>query len=121
MIVVLDIQAQTCTVTREESDPRFDPTYRKGTWGNGESRLLYHVKKELEKQGHDLVKKRMWKDGHMYGAEETQYLRTRNKKCKRPHFYVYDREWAVRNSAEEFNKLGTVVFGVATDIFDVED
>lgn len=119
MQVVLDIDNHTCTVTREKGDPRFDPKYRDGSWGNGESRLLHHVKLALIEQGHDVIKKRMWKDGHMYGDERTQYIRTRNKRCKKPHFYVYDANWAVRNSAEDFNTEGKVVFLVVTDVFNV--
>ena len=112
MKVVLDTKTHTCTVTREASDPK----YRDGGWGNAESRLLYHVQQELKKQGHDIIKKRMWKDGHLMDDLQ-QYLRTRNAKSKRPHVYVWDTEWAISSSADEFNTNGTVTFKVETNVF----
>ena len=97
-----------CIVKRQPGDPK----YRDGGWGTGESRLLYHVKKILnERHGCKLIKKRMQADGHMYGDEKTQYLRSKNPRDKTV-MCIYDNEYAIRNSAEDFNKLGRVVFRV---------
>lgn len=65
-----------------------------------ESFLLHLIKKELIKQGHDVIKKRMWKDGHLYGDTQTQYIRTRNKKTG---FMVYDGNYALRFMYEDYN------------------
>ena len=47
------------TIQREPGDPKF--------YGDraaaGESALLYYLKKHLNSQGYDLIKKRMQKDG----------------------------------------------------------
>lgn len=56
----------SCTVEREEGDDKY----------YSDSVLLHHVKKELIRQGYDVIKKRMWKDGHLVSDTE-QYIRER--------------------------------------------
>ena len=68
-----------------------------------ESLLLHRVKLELIRQGHNVIKKRMWKDGHMYGDDTTQYIRERAWK-----FAVYDGEYALRRLYEPYNDDGRV-------------
>ena len=114
MKVHLSFSTKECYVWREKGDPKF----RDSGWGSGESRLLYHVQQILKKEGHDLIKKRMHKDGHMYGDEKMQYLRTRSPKSARPHIYIYDAEWQLRNSATDFNENGEVTFRMETEVFD---
>lgn len=82
-----------------------------------ESRLLHLIKRELIKQGYDVIKKRMWKDGHMYGDETTQYIRTRSRKMDRDSFHIYDGGYALRLLYEPYNKGGFVELGVGYDIF----
>lgn len=107
------IEGSMCTVVREPTDPVF----RDGGWGSGESTLLYHVKKELIKQGYDLIKKHMWRDGHMV-ADHCQYLRTRKPTgIPSKDIYVYDGDYMLRNIAEDFNTEGKVVYSVFTDVF----
>ena len=48
-------------ITKEKGDPK----YRDGGYADGESTLLYNLKKHLNKMGYDLIKKRMHKDGHL--------------------------------------------------------
>ena len=86
----------TCTVTRETSDPKY----------YSESRLLYHVKLALIAQGYDVIKKRMWRDGHMVD-DTCQYIRDR-----KGAFAVWDDQYALRFTYEDFNK-GSVVYNVA--------
>jgi hypothetical protein len=114
MTVVIDIEAGTLTATKEKGDPKF----KDSGWGSGESRLLHHIKLALIEQGHDVIKKRMWKDGHLYGDEQTQYIRTRSKKSPKPHIYIYDHRYALRNSAEDFNKDGQVTLRVTSEVFE---
>lgn len=105
----------TLIVTRELGDPKF---YNSG-WGSGDSRLLYHIQKYLNARGADLVKVRMWKDGHLYGDDTTQYLRPRNmKKPKGLCVYIYDPYYAVRSAAEEWNKAGYVCLIVDSAFLD---
>ena len=73
----VELLENSCKITREVGDKKL--------YGmSGESLLLYKIKKELIKQGYDVIKKRMWKDGHMYGNDEMQYIRSRNLSKKIP-------------------------------------
>jgi hypothetical protein len=96
----VELNQLTCTVQREQGDPKL----RDGSWGDAESLLLYRVKKALNAQGYDLIKKRMWRDGHL--VDENQlYLRDRKWR-----FAIYDLSWAIRNSATTYNDGEVVSF-----------
>jgi hypothetical protein len=85
-------------VTKEKGDPVF----RNSGWALAESTFLYHVKKELEKQGYDCIKKRMSSDGHMMDDEQ-QYIRDRKWK-----WYIYNGRYATFDAGMEFNERGVV-------------
>ena len=98
----VELTENTCIVTREDGDRKF----YNGSWGDGESQLLHNVKKVLNEQGYDFIKKRMWRDGHLVD-EHQQYLRERNTKgrclsIRNGNFYIeganvpYNREGVVR-------------------------
>ena len=106
------IEGLHCIVTKEPGDPVF----RNSGWASAESTFLYHVKKALIAQGHDVIKKRMWKDGHMMD-ERQQYIRTRSRRSPKPHLYIWNDSWAVYDAGREFNYAGEVVLAVATDVF----
>jgi hypothetical protein len=89
----VELQKSHCIITREEGDPKI----------YNESLLLYKVKQELIKQGYDVIKKRMWKDGHLYGDETLQYIRMRNYKDEKNFFQIYDNFYAVRAMTKEYN------------------
>ena len=98
-----------CVVTKEEGDHKF---YGK-LYAKGESALLYHIKKELNKQGFDFIKKRMWKDGHMVDDLQ-QYLRERKfKKVKEGYtcLAIFNSDWAIRGAEEAFNN-GEIILTV---------
>jgi hypothetical protein len=102
------LEENTCTVTREEGDPKFYGV--KG--GAGESRLLHRVKQVLNArtEGPVFIKKLMWKDGHM--VDDLQhYLRTR----KPPYIYIYNGSWAIEGAEADYNKDGQVTLIVARD------
>jgi len=101
-----------CIVERGPTDPKFYGIVNAA----GESRFLYHLKNHLNKQGYDLIKKRMHKDGHL-GDKMQQYLRTRSKKSKFPHICLYNNHWAINGLDEDFNK-GEAVLSVEYNIFD---
>lgn len=111
MKVELDFDGHCCVVTREDGDPKFYGARNAA----GESRLLYHVVQELRRQGHDVIKKRMWKDGHMVDDMQ-QYVRSRNKRCS-PNFAVWNGSWAIRGAEEDFNSEGKVVLNLTHPIF----
>lgn len=96
----------SCRVTREEGDPKFYGRLRAA----GESRFLYHLKKELNSMGYDFIKKRIQKDGHMVGDEYQQYLRARRpERLKEGGIYcILNDSYAIRGAEEDFNKLGEV-------------
>lgn len=62
-----------------------------------ESLLFYRVKKVLIEQGHDVIKKRPDKDGHLFSAP--YYIRQR-----KGDWCVYDDQYAIRDPARELNK-----------------
>jgi len=66
-----------------------------------ESLLMHHIKKELIKQGHDVIKKLMWKDGHMM-SDLQYYLRSRKIKSN-DAFMLYDGKWMIRKTQDDYN------------------
>ena len=91
------INNNTVSVNRTDDKERF----------YNESQLLYQIKNELIKQGYDVIKKRMWKDGHLMGNDDTQYIRERNYK-----FAIYDGEYQIRFLHKDFNKDGYVTLSI---------
>jgi hypothetical protein len=89
----VEIIGNVCKVTREATDKKL----------YNESLLLHKVKLELIKQGYDVIKKRMWKDGHLMGDDTTQYIRSRNPKAEN-FMMIYDGNWAIRANFEAYNK-----------------
>ncbi len=99
----------TCVVTREDGDPTFH-----GVRGaRGESTLLHHVKLKLIEQGYDVIKKRMWKDGHMVD-ELQQYIRTRN--TKEGSFAIFNNYWSIHGAEKPYNTAGQVELMVVRDL-----
>lgn len=82
----------------------------------GESRLLYHVKQKLNDAGCDLVKKRMWKDGHLVGDQQ-QYLRVRKMSTDTPHVFIHNGYWQVEGAEVDFNERGETCLQVTMDVF----
>ena len=97
----VELGEYTCVVTKEQSDPQYPHT------AAGESRLLHHIKQALQAQGHDVIKKRMWRDGHLVDDLQ-QYIRTRKPPLEGKEdpakFFIYDPGWNTRFGTEEFNK-----------------
>lgn len=104
MKVILNIKEKNCQVIKEQGDPR----YTHGGWGDAESRFLYHVLKALKAQGYDVIKKRMWRDGHMVDSTQ-QYIRTREfldtPKDAEGEFAIHSQGYALYDLGEEFNAL----------------
>jgi hypothetical protein len=108
----LEFKGNTLHVTREENDPKYYGDHN----GKGESHLLHAIKNELNKQGYDLIKKRMGKDGHLVDDLQ-QYLRTRKKGAGIADIYIYSGFWALRGANEDFNN-GEVSLNVDYNVFD---
>ena len=72
--MILEFKGNALIVKREPTDKKYYGNHNAA----GESNLLHAIKNELNKQGYDLIKKRMWKDGHLVDDMQ-QYLRTRKK------------------------------------------
>jgi len=109
------INENTCRITKEKGDP----TYTTSEWGTAESRLLYHVKNQLNEDGYDLIKKRAHKDGHLMD-EDQLYLRTRSPKSKGPAVYIYNNVFATSDAGREYSKKGVVDLFVERDVFKSE-
>lgn len=110
----IQVLEHVCIVTKEPGDPRFSGVVNAA----GESRLLYHIKKILNNRGYDLIKKRMWKDGHLVDDLQ-QYLRTRKPTGNGIHdIYIYNPLWSVSGADEILNERGVVHLTVVRNIFD---
>jgi hypothetical protein len=114
--MIVSIVGRTCYIYKQDGDPVFRPTQGDSSWSapgwyGAESRLLYHVQKTLNQRGYDLIKKRMWKDGHMVGTEYTQYLRSRDLQGSE-NLCIYHANHAVEIAAEVFDKIGLVELAV---------
>lgn len=107
----LEFKDNCLIVTRESNDKKYYGIAN----GSGESNLLNDIKKELNKQGYDLIKKRMWKDGHLVDDLQ-QYLRTRKKGSGKGDIYIYSNFWAIRGANEDFNK-GELTLSVERNVF----
>jgi hypothetical protein len=109
--MILELKENRLIVKREPTDSK----YYGNANGAGESNLLHTIKTELNKQGYDLIKKRMWKDGHLVDDMQ-QYLRTRKKGAGKADIYIYSGFWNIRGANEDFNN-GEVVLNVERDVF----
>lgn len=117
MIVKMSLYKDTglVSVLRELDD--------KGCYGNGwraEHQLLHQLKQRLNLCGFHLIKKRIQKDGHMWGDEATPYLRAADKSRKFPHIHIVDTMYATRSSAEDFNKRDVVELTLGGDIWELQ-
>lgn len=120
--MIVSIVGDSCYVYREPGDPVFRPnrssSWSPPGWYAAESRLLYNVQKILNRRGYDLLKMRMWRDGHMFGGDHSQYLRSRNLK-QVPSIYIYHADYALKVAAEFYNVLGRarldVVYGAGQE------
>lgn len=102
----------TLTVTREPGDPA---KFRGGGWGSGESGFLHWLKGVLNAQGYDLIKKRMWRDGHLVD-DDKQYLRARN--CRSKHnIALHNGRWAIEGLDDAWNRDGRAVLDLVTPYF----
>lgn len=101
------LQSNVCKVIREDGDPYF----KSGEWADAESTFLYHVLQALKLQGYDVIKKRMWKDGHMVSMTQ-QYIRTRSGLSKHTDFAIFNDQYAICDAGLEFNKQGEYTLAV---------
>lgn len=109
----LNWSGSTLTVIREPGDPQ---RFSGGGWGSGESRFLYWLKGVLNAQGHDLIKKRMWKDGHMVD-DYKQYLRARSKQS--PHnIALHNGRYDIEGLDDTWNRDGQATLWVVRDYFE---
>ena len=108
--MILTWTEHSLTIQRETGDPKFYGVRE----AKGESNLLYYLKKHLNKQGFDLIKKRMWKDGNMMDDMQ-QYLRSRVKKGKA--IMLWNGNWAIRGLEEYWNQNKPVLLRVERDIW----
>ena len=108
----ITITETTLTVEREDGDPK---KFRSGWDGmqDAESAFLYWLKKHLNAEPYslDLIKKRMWKDGHMV-SEEQQYLRTAKIRKGKPYMMLYNPHWQINGLEADWNEDGKAVLSI---------
>lgn len=99
-----EFQGGSCVVTKEKGDPRF----------KDESHFLHHLKKLLNSPAGgamDLIKKRMWKDGHLVDDLQ-QYLRSR--KIRPGAVAIWSSFWSIEDASARFNRNGEVTLAFET-------
>jgi hypothetical protein len=82
-------------IEREANDPKI----------YSESRLWYMIRKKLLETGRNVIKKLMWKDGHMV-SDHQHYVRSRDiYKSDDPSFFMlHDGNYMLRCMYEDWNK-----------------
>jgi hypothetical protein len=110
------IRKDCCVVRREKGENI--PTCNVGA--KGESLLLHKIKKILNARGYDLIKKRMWRDGHLMDDMQ-QYLRTR-KPTGHParDIYIYSGFWAIEGADAALKRDGEVTLRLMRDVYNVK-
>lgn len=103
----VEMEGNYIKVIRDSDDPKI----------YSESLLLYKVKCILnEKLQLDLIKKLGWKDGHL--IDDNQHIvRSRSKKSPKPHIMIFDGDYAIRLSYQDYNEKGFIYFDLIRDIF----
>ena len=109
--MILEFKGGILKVTREATDKKYYGEVN----GAGESKLLHDIKLQLNKDGYDLIKKRMGKDGHLMDDMQ-QYLRTRKKGSGKADIFIYNGNWNIRGANDDFNK-GEVILNVEYNVF----
>ena len=78
-----------------------------------ESHLMYMLKCALAESGkagtRDLIKKLMWKDGHLV-ADTQHYIRSRHGTVM-----IWDSDYSIRDSVKDLAKDGSVKFMIVRD------
>ncbi len=102
-------------VQRDSSDPKIRKPGWEGT--DPDSTFFYQLKKVLNKKGFTLIKSRISKDGHLFGNDNTTYLRVSHSKSNGPHVIIYDANYAIRLAVDDYNAGKVVKLSVLFDIF----
>ena len=114
--MLFNVDMGVLTVWREEGDPKFYGRQNAA----GESALLYHVKRTLNRAGLHLVKVRMWKDGHLVD-ELQQYLRTGTAHLRAgfvPAVYILNSQWPVEGAEQSWNAEGRMELMILFDVLE---
>ena len=96
MEVTVSREAGFVKVTKDKEDQKF----------YSESVFLHHVKKELLSQGYDVVKKLMWKDGHLV-SDTQHYIRDREGR-----WAIWNAYYSIYGAHEKFNDFGKVILQI---------
>ena len=108
--MIVKLTKTACIVTREKGDKKFYGIKN----AKGESNLFHQIKLKLIEQGHKVIKKRMWKDGHMV-SDMQQYLRT--VKGYEPSFQIWNSNWNINGAEGDYNN-GEVILSLERDIWE---
>lgn len=112
----IEFDEKTVTLIREPDDPKFYGVKNAA----GESKLFHAVVQKLRIMGHDVIKKRMHKDGHLVDDMQ-QYIRSRKPKGEsKEGFAIWNPRWIIEGAEVPWNRDGKVVLTVCYDIFKPE-
>lgn len=113
MAMVIVYGQHSMEIRWQPGDPKRFPA---GGWGDGESRFLHWLKGVLKAHGYDLIKKRMWRDGHLVDDQQ-QYLRHRSPKAPGPAVMLYNGHWACSSLDQDWATHGCATLMMETDIW----
>lgn len=99
-MIVEQVRPGTVTLRRQPGEPAV----------KNESGLFHRLRNTLQELGEDVIKKEMGKDGHLV-SDKVYYVRSR--KTTSPGAYaLLDDQYALRNSASEYNRNGNVTLSI---------
>ena len=119
----LGTEGGSLTVTRCGDRRAKASGFTKGIHGWGaEIHLLTLIRLALNPAGFNLASIKVCDDGHLYGDDHMRYLRTPTRSLRKgdvtyPYVYIVDGSYAVRSSAEEYNKGQEVRFEITGNPF----
>jgi len=91
----------TITIIREEGDKKV----------YNDSTLMRHIARKLNEMGYNVVKKLMWRDGHMVDDNLT-YIKT--KRTDEQSFFIYDGAYNIRSAYKDYNE-GELILNMCFD------
>lgn len=104
MKVMLRPGGNSVEIVREPRDPQY----------YSDSALFVAIKRELQRKGMDVIKKLMWKDGHMV-SDDQYYVRSRDHRSP-DSFAIYWGHHAEYGPYEDWNQKGLVKMLVALNL-----
>lgn len=103
----IEINGSTLTAIRESGDRKFY-----GSGWTAERRLFGAIKRAMNAAGNDVCLTSSGRRWFMFGDDQTPILATRRRTSPGLRVLVYDDRYALRSSAEDYNRDGRVTLNL---------